>query len=347
MLKLNETPVRTAKNFKINNVKLENIEIPQNVKEFENIEIEKENSVITYELTNKTLTFGLGDVLEENVLKKANHKIKIVTNVENENIKIVYNFDEDNLNLINEIEIVANGNANVVVKYESNTNKPCFHNGIIRLFAKENSKVDVTIVNLLNEQSNSFEAIENELEDSSKVNYTIIDLGGKNSVSNYYSNILGNNAKNFIKTIYLGSKNQLKDINYIAELKGIKAQVDIDVQGALQDNAKKNFKGTIDFKRGCKKAIGNEYEYCTILSEKAKSISLPMLLCTEEDIEGNHGVASGKVAKEELFYIMSRGLSYKEAIKLIVKAKFNKIIENIKNKELQEEIEKEIDRRLD
>ena len=44
---------------------------------------------------------------------------------------------------------------------------------------------------------------------------------------------------------------------------------------------------------------------------------------------------------------MSRGISYKEAIKLIVKAKFNQIIETIKDDELKEEIIKEIDRRLD
>ena len=44
---------------------------------------------------------------------------------------------------------------------------------------------------------------------------------------------------------------------------------------------------------------------------------------------------------------MSRGLSYKEAIRLIVKAKFNQIIQTIKDEELKEEILNEIDRRID
>lgn len=43
---------------------------------------------------------------------------------------------------------------------------------------------------------------------------------------------------------------------------------------------------------------------------------------------------------------MSRGLSKKEAIKLIVKAKFNKIIEKINDEELQNKILKEIDMKL-
>ena len=40
----------------------------------------------------------------------------------------------------------------------------------------------------------------------------------------------------------------------IAELRGKKTNIDIDVQGALKDSAKKNFKGTIDFKKGAKKS---------------------------------------------------------------------------------------------
>lgn len=44
---------------------------------------------------------------------------------------------------------------------------------------------------------------------------------------------------------------------------------------------------------------------------------------------------------------MARGLSYKESVKLIVKAKFGEIIEKIENEQIQEEILKEIDRKLD
>lgn len=95
------------------------------------------------------------------------------------------------------------------------------------------------------------------------------------------------------------------------------------------------------------KAKGDENEFCMLLSDKAKSIALPMLLCTEDDVEGNHSTASGKVDANDLFYIMSRGIEYKEAIKLIVRARFHKIIENIKDEDIKQEILQEIDRRLD
>ena len=293
------------------------------------------------------ITYGTSKILEELNYETANSKIRIQTSNKKEDIRIRYNFVDNNVNLINQIEIIANGDTNVIIEYKSQTSLKCLHNGIIRAIANENAKLDVTIVNLLNENSDNFEAIENRLEKNSKVNYTIIDIGGKTSISNYYSNIIGENADNDLKSIYLGIGEQRKDINYIAELRGTKTNIDIDVQGALKDEAKKNFKGTIDFKKGSKKAKGNENEYCMLLSDKAKSIALPMLLCTEEEVEGNHSTASGKVDEKQLFYIMTRGISYKEAVKLIVKSKFNKIIEGIADEELKNEILSEIDKRLD
>ena len=104
---------------------------------------------------------------------------------------------------------------------------------------------------------------------------------------------------------------RIKKDNYrIAKLliQDERTDINIDVQGALKDSAKKNFKGTIDFKKGCKKAKGDENVFCMLLSPNAKSIALPMLLCTESDVEGNHSTASGRVDNKSLFYIMSRGL---------------------------------------
>lgn len=340
---LNETPVRTSNNFRINNISVENVTLPTKKEIFNNIDI-KQNSFECTTITNNPFVYGTGKVLEDNINNFANHCLKMQGKG---NLTITYNFDDNNTTLINNLEIIAEGDSNILIIYKSNTDKKCFHNGKIKLISKENAKVDIAIVNLLNNNSDHFEEMENELYADSTVNYTIIDIGGKNSITNYYSNAKGEKSVNELKTVYLGIENQLKDLNYVAHLNGEKTVVNIDVQGALKDTAKKNFKGTLDFKKGCKKAKGDENEFCMLLSDKAKSIALPMLLCTEDDVEGNHSTASGKVDANDLFYIMSRGIEYKEAIKLIVRARFHKIIENIKDEDIKQEILQEIDRRLD
>ncbi len=357
-LKLNETPVRTARNFRINNMKLENIEVPEVIPTFENVIIIGDTSKINIEQnadnTNTNLVYGLSEELTNQVKHGANQKIKLnINNTQNKKEKteaeIDFKFDDENAALIDNIEITANENtkSTVIIKYTSNQENESYHNGIIKSKAEKNAELNIILVNLMNTKSNNFLAIENEFEENAKINYTIVDFGGKHSITNYYSNLLGDNCDNQLNTIYLGKENQVFDLNYIGELRGKKSNIDIEVQGALKDTSKKHFKGTIDFKKGCKKATGNENEACMLLSDTAKSIALPMLLCSEEEVEGNHSSSAGKIGEKELFYIMSRGFELKEAMKLMVRARFNQILEKIEKKELREEILQEIDKRLD
>ena len=347
-LKLNETPIRTSRNFNINNIKLENIKIPDTINKFNNITITGNSSLISNNTSNIKLTYGIEEELINQIKEHSNIELKINC-FEHEQMQVDFNFDENNPTLLENIEIIANesSKSTIILKYKSQDDLEYWHNGLIRVNAKKNSEINIILVNLLNMMCNNFMSIENNIEENAKVKYTIIDFGGKNSITNYYSNIIGEDSDNTINSIYLGKENQLFDLNYIGELRGKKSNIDIEVQGALTDKAKKHFKGTINFKKGCKKATGNENESCMLLSDTAKSLALPMLLCSEEDVEGNHSSSAGKIGEKELFYIMSRGFKLKEAMKLMVRAKFNKILENIDNEELKEEIIYEIDKRLD
>lgn len=352
MLKLNETPRRTSRNFNINNIKLENVEISEKIKEFNNVQIIGNNSKLNIDSnTKKTeLAYGLGEFFETQVNKNSNADINIVVDSKTSSeSQILFKFDKDNLNLVDDIQINANENtkSTIIIKYESEKDVHAYHNGLIKVVTKKEAEVNIIVVNLLNDISNNLLAIENTLDEGSKVKYTIVDFGGKNSITNYYSNQIGNNSENLLNTIYIGKDEQRFDLNYIAELRGEKTSINIDVQGALKDKSNKNFKGTIDFKKGTKKSSGFENENCMLLSDTAKSIALPMLLCSEEDVEGEHSSSAGKIGEKELFYIMSRGFEKKEAMKLLVRANFNKIIETIKNKELKEQIINEINHRLD
>ncbi len=351
-IELNETPVRTSKSFNINSIELKDVKIPEKLDEFENVTVSdlETNVKIDKNVTESGLKYGVGSFFTKQASQDANYKTKISINGKIEKkCEIEFMIDSNNKNLVENIEINAleDSKSTVVIKYQSEEAISAYHNGIIRVNAKKGSATNVVILNFINEQSTNLFSLENNIEDDAKLNYFIIDFGGKNSVTNYYSNILGNNADNKLNVIYLGREEQVIDLNYIAELYGRKSNVDIEVQGALKDYAKKHFKGTIDFKRGCKKATGNENENCMLLSDKAKSLALPMLLCSEEDVEGNHSTSSGKIGDKELFYIMSRGFDKKDAIKLMVKAKFNEIIERINDIELQNHIIHEINTRLD
>ena len=350
-LKLNETPMRTSRNFNINNIKLKDVKIPRKVENFKNLEIinESNKDIIEAIKSDVNLTYGLSESLLEEIKESCNSSYRININSKTERkIQLNFNLDDKNLNLIDNIEIIANEDIKqtVILKYGTDGNINGYHNGVLNVKAKRGARLNVIILNLMNSNTNHFMAIQNILENDAKVNYTIVDFGGRNSITNYYSNLIGTKSSNNLNTIYIGNENQVFDLNYISELRGQETKINIEVQGALMDNAKKHFKGTIDFKKGCKKAIGNENENCILLSDTAKSLSLPMLLCSEENVEGNHSSSAGKIDPKELFYIMSRGFSLKESQKLMVRAKFNKILENIKDEELKTQIVQEIDKKI-
>ena len=151
-MRFNETPIRTAKNFNINNIKLENIEIPEVITTFENITIIGDTSKINIEQnadnTNTDLVYGLSNELTNQVKHGANQKIKLTTNSnQNEKSKaeemaeaeIDFNFDNENSVLIDNIEITANENTKttVIIKYTSNQENESYHNGIIKAKPKK------------------------------------------------------------------------------------------------------------------------------------------------------------------------------------------------------------------
>ena len=355
-IKINETPVRTSRNFNINNITFNAEDIVKNITNFDGLNLKKDSSkiIVSDNVDMINLKYGVSDVLISQIKTNSNKKIRIeIDSKTTSNIKLEFGFDKNNSNLVDDIQIVAkdNARANVILKYYTKDNfnqeQKYYHNGLIRVTCNKNSNINFSIINLLNINTDNFLSIDSIIAESSILNFNIVDFGGRNSITNYYSKLEGANSKNTINTIYLGKKDTTLDLNYISHLFGEKSNIDIEVQGALLDNAKKHFKGTIDFKKGSKKSKGNENEFCTLLSDKAKSISLPMLLCAEEDVEGNHSAAAGKVDEKTLFYIMSRGFSKNEAMKLIIRAKFNKIIEKIPDENMRYEIIGEIDRRLE
>ena len=139
-----------------------------------------------------------------------------INNIKLENIELSEKENElnikfnQNVDLMENIELVANENTNskITLKYEAESNLKVLHSGIIRLHAKKNSNVKVNIINFTNLDSNIFLSIENNIEENANVEYVIVDFGGKNSLTNYYSNIEGKNANNSLNTIYLGKNNQ-------------------------------------------------------------------------------------------------------------------------------------------
>ena len=73
-----------------------------------------------------------------------------------------------------------------------------------------------------------------------------------------------------------------------------------------------------------------------MLDPTVKSVSLPLLLCKEDNVVGNHAASAGQLDKTKLFYLMSRGFSEDEAKHIIVESMLRPVIDRLNDEELEE-----------
>ena len=323
---LNKTFVKTTNNFKINEL---NVDIDLLPIKCDRLDITKLDGISIKSSIKSNFDSNIG--LKSD---KYNSTTIDVLNSVSKNIYVKYNFKEK-VFLSNELILNLNENtdSSFIILF---TGGSSINNFKIVINGKRNSKSNISVINI--SDSNSFISFENELLDNSSVYCNLIDLGGKLRVSNYYSSLIGNNTVNYLNNIYMGLDNNRIDCNYYIKCVGKNTKGYIYSYGVLDDNSYKIFKGTIDFVSGCVNSIGEEIEKCILLSDTCKSKSLPMLLCSEENVIGNHGVSTGKIDKDQIFYLMSKGISEMDSKKLIVMGNFNQIIDNINDKEIKQKI---------
>lgn len=327
---LNEIPVKTTNNFNINNIKVD-LDIPTNL---------DNNKFITKNVDDISVTYSKITNFKTNIGLDLESALNIDINIEKsvlEPIEFTYIFDDDNLADNININCSKGVNANLIFKYVSNTDNKNFHHLKQVINLDNNSNVTISVINLLNKNSVSLIASESNLSDYAVLNQYLFDIGGNIKIDNYESKT-AKYAESYLKNIYLGNSNDIIDMNYHYLNIGNNSITNIESQGVLNDKASKNFRGTIDFISGCSKSIGKENENCVLLSDSCKSRSVPLLLCGEEDVEGAHSVSSGKIDSDKLFYITSRGISEEDAKKMIIMSNFNKIIDEINNENISQEI---------
>lgn len=333
-------PVKTTNNFQVNDVELD-FEKPTEYS-FHDFIIKGDISKLKLETSIKedSIDSRIGLSFEKY------YSIEIVVPKDvrlTSPVYFSYLFSNDD-NLIDCINIIYedNSKADFIFQYISEDDGEHFHYLKKVIHSNNNSNGTISVLNFLNQNSYHFYSLEEDISHNSQIINNIIDLGGKVRLYNSYGELIEKEAKADINMIYIGLDSQLIDINYYLKNIGKESVSHMNIEGAIGDCCRKTFRGCIDFVSGCSLAIGEEKENCILLSDNCRSKSLPQLLCGEENVVGSHGVSSGKVSMDRLFYLMSRGYSKNEAEKLIINGNFSKIINCIPDEEIQEMIEDKI-----
>lgn len=260
-------------------------------------------------------------------------------------VHINYDFgDEQRTQIENNIIIVEAGSKlDVVLDYHGEKAR---HYGTTRVIAKAGSEVRVFKLQRLEGTSEFYDQNFCQVHEGAKMTWFDLELGAAIKAVTYETELQGRHAASDLNSIYYGEEKNQIDIAYTMKHFGEKTESSILSKGALDQHAKKTFRGNLEFNKGAKQSVGKEQEFVVLLSETVKSDSIPALMCGEDDVIGAHAASVGQVDLDKLFYMMSRGFSEKEAKKLIIKGSFEEIINAIPFEGIRNQVAYEMDRRV-
>ena len=199
----------------------------------------------------------------------------------------------------------------------------------IRLRLEEGAAVHVSIVNLLGGAFTLIQNLEADEEKDASLALTTVSLGAEEAYLGATAALHGKGASLDSHTAYILENSGRIDMNYTANHFGKATDSNIKTAGVVKENGYKVSRQTINFISGCSGSKGNESEEALLLDENVVNKSVPLILCTEEDVEGAHGATIGQLDETLMFYLESRGLDKAEIYQMLSRAKIEEAASRI------------------
>ena len=131
-------------------------------------------------------------------------------------------------------------------------------------------------------------------------------------------NLQGEAAKCKINCAYLTNNNNKLNINIKVLHQHNNTISEQHIKGIATDESAVSFKGIIEIPKDSQKCDGRQHHRGLVLSPKAKIEAVPQLEIWADDVVCSHGSAIGPLDANQLFYLQTRGLSEKEAKKILL-----------------------------
>lgn len=293
----------------------------------------------TFDESFKHKKFGLSDeVLKLNEELRNLEEYHLFNDGDKIKREIILNDDSNVINDMHALHIRRDMKASIIFDYKSFDDCNAFRNSVYKIKSEENSELKIVLIQRLSEKSRSLISLLLEVDENAKVEIIQVELGANDSYSNFKIHLDGKKSKSDIQTAYFVDGRRYLDLGYEMTHTGQESDSNMVIHGVLKDFAKKRFAGTLDFLKGCTLSTGNEEEFVTLLDPTVKSIAVPLLLAREDDIVGNHAASAGRIDKDMLFYLTTRGFDTLTAKRIIIESKLKPIFDMIGDENISEEL---------
>ncbi len=168
----------------------------------------------------------------------------------------------------------------------------------------------------------------NEIKKDASLHSSTIALGGWQIKSDIQTNLKEPGAKSDIRGVVLGAGSERYSFNTIQDHIAPDTSSTINFRVALKDSSSSAYLGTIRVSKQGQRTDSTQSNKNLLLGSNAHADSIPKLEILADDVKCSHGATVGPADKEQIFYLMSRGLNNLEAEELIVTGFFRQVVQS-------------------
>lgn len=217
---------------------------------------------------------------------------------------------------------------------------------IVEIIAKQGAQLKYLALDTLGESTHAYVKRYATTESDAHINWAIGELNGGNVILDSDTYLNGDGSESQVAIIGISNERQVQAIDTKVVNRGKHTVGNILQHGVILDRATLTFNGIGLIEKYAKGADAQQESRVLMLSEKARGDANPILLIEEFEVTAGHAASVGQVDEEQLYYLMSRGLSRQDAEYLVIRGFLGPVIVSMPSAKVRQELVTLIDQKL-
>lgn len=251
---------------------------------------------------------------------------------------------------LSHVLIIAEAGSQVVISEENlstDATASGMHSGAVEIFAGQNASVTYVQAQRWNHHVWNFASHRAIVERDAQLCWVTATFGGRLNKLNQVAVLNGPGCNVKMLGLSFTDGRQHLDVSTAQEHVSPHTFSDLLYRTVLKDRAQTAWGGNIYVYPEANYTDAYQKNDNLVLSERAHADTLPGLEIQAHEVRCTHGATAGKIDAEQVFYLMSRGVSYPQAEKLIVDGFFEPVLTRIPLESVREELSASITRKLE
>ncbi len=263
-------------------------------------------------------------------------------------VQAVFQVSGDGALLCPHVVIVAEANSKVhyVDTFVSSSGESMVSNSIVEVYVGAGASVQVASVRSLHAGVHDYAFRRAIVDRDGKMEWILGEMNDGNAVANNTTILQGTASVADTKTVSIGMGTQRQNITSQVQHIGTHSESDMVSKAVMTDEATTILNGITKIEKGAEKANGVQAENILMLSGKARGDANPILLIDEDDVKAGHAASVGRVSEESIYYLMSRGITRREAERLITLGFLDAVVSQIPVEEVKNRLRQALERKL-